>query len=122
MPAQRAYELGLVDEIAETPADALAVADELAEAMLQNSPQAMSLSKLAVWGALERSYGDALEYAWSLLRLHWAHPDFQEGPRAFVEKRDPRWNADPNAREQSAESKSSSLDKHRDGDGSGTPK
>ena len=42
---------------------------------------------------------DALQYAWSLLRLHWMHPDFSEGPRAFGEKRPPRWNPDPNARE-----------------------
>jgi E-phenylitaconyl-CoA hydratase len=33
-----------------------------------------------------------------LLRLHWAHPDFAEGSQAFVDKRDPVWNADPNAR------------------------
>jgi enoyl-CoA hydratase/carnithine racemase len=58
----------------------------------------MALSKQAVWGALERGYGDALEAAWSLLRLHWRHPDFREGPRAFGEKRAPRWNPDPNAR------------------------
>ncbi|HEX2486551.1 MAG TPA: hypothetical protein VHQ66_14680, partial [Myxococcota bacterium] len=38
------------------------------------------------------------EYAWALLRLHWAHPDFEEGPRAFAERRPPRWNPDPNAR------------------------
>ena len=66
--------------------------------MLENSPQAMALSKQAVWGGLERGYRDALEYAWALLRLHWAHPDFEEGPRAFAEKRAPRWNPDPNAR------------------------
>lgn len=99
MPARRAYELGLVDELAATKAEALACAEEMAVAMLENSPQAMSLSKQAVWGALERSYGDALEYAWSLLRLHWAHPDFREGPRAFSEERAPRWNTDPNARD-----------------------
>jgi hypothetical protein len=23
--------------------------------------------------------------------MHWAHPDFKEGPKAFVEKRDPVW-------------------------------
>jgi len=59
----------------------------------------MSLSKQAVWGSLERGYGDALESAWALLRLHWSHPDFTEGPRAFSEKRPPRWNPDPNARQ-----------------------
>jgi enoyl-CoA hydratase/carnithine racemase len=98
MPAQRAYELGLVDELVEAPADALPAAREMAEAMLGNSPQAMYLSKQAVWGSLEQGYGRALEYAWSLLKLHWSHPDFTEGPRAFGEKREPRWNPDPNAR------------------------
>ena len=98
MPAARAHQLGLVDELVPTPADLLPAAREMAEAMLRNSPQAMALSKQAVWGARERGYGAALEYAWSLLRLHWGHPDFAEGPRAFAEKREPRWNPDPNAR------------------------
>ena len=75
----------------------LPLAREVADAMKRNWPQAMSLSKQAVWGALERGYGDALEYGWSLLRLHWNHPDFLEGPRAFGEKRKPEWNPDPNA-------------------------
>ena len=66
--------------------------------MLENSPQAMSLSKQAIWGSLEQGYTQSLEYAWSLLKLHWSHPDFTEGPRAFGEKRAPRWNPDPNAR------------------------
>jgi enoyl-CoA hydratase/carnithine racemase len=70
----------------------------MAGQMLENSPQAMALSKQAVWGAVEHGYHDALERAWALLRLHWQHPDFTEGPRAFAEKRAPRWNPDPNAR------------------------
>ncbi len=98
MPAERAYQLGLVDELAETPAEAREQAEQMARAMLDNSPQAMALSKQAVWGAMERGYGDALEAAWGLLRVHWGHPDFEEGPRAFAEKRAPRWNPDPNAR------------------------
>jgi E-phenylitaconyl-CoA hydratase len=98
LPAERAHQLGLVDELVETPADALPAALEIARSMLANSPQAMALSKQAIWGSLEQGYGAALEQAWSLLRLHWGHPDFREGPRAFGEKRDPRWNPDPNAR------------------------
>jgi E-phenylitaconyl-CoA hydratase len=98
MPARRAYELGLVDELVDDPAALRPAAEEMAQLMLQNSPQAMALSKQAVWGSLERGYGEALEHAWSLLRLHWGHPDFEEGPRAFAEKREPRWNPDPNAR------------------------
>ena len=98
MPAKRAYELGLVDELVPTPADLVPAAEAMARAMLENSPQAMSLSQQAIWGSLERGYQDALEYAWALLRLHWSHPDFLEGPRAFAEKRSPTWNPDPNAR------------------------
>ncbi len=98
LSAERAWQLGLVDELVDQPADLLAAAQEMAGALLQNSPQAMALSKQAVWGAAELGYRDALERAWALLRLHWSHPDFREGPRAFVEKREPRWNPDPNAR------------------------
>jgi enoyl-CoA hydratase/carnithine racemase len=98
MPAERAHQLGLVDELVESPADLLPAALAMAEQMLENSPQAMALSKQAVWNSLEQGYGAALEQAWALLRLHWAHPDFAEGPRAFAEKRKPVWNPDPDAR------------------------
>jgi (E)-benzylidenesuccinyl-CoA hydratase len=90
LPAKRAYDLGLVDELVPR-ADLLATAETMARVMLENSPHAMSLSQQAIWGSLERSYSDALEHGWSLLRSHWSHPDFKEGPRAFMENRAPRW-------------------------------
>jgi len=99
MPARRAHELGLVDELVPEPGDVLPAALAMAEQMLENSPQAMALSKQAVWGSLEQGYARALEHAWALLRAHWSHPDFREGPRAFAEKRPPRWNPDPEARD-----------------------
>jgi enoyl-CoA hydratase/carnithine racemase len=98
LPARRAHELGLVDELVATPAALVPAVGAIADAMKRNSPQAMALSKQAVWGALESGYAAALEQAWTLLRLHWAHPDFAEGPRAFAERRAPVWNPDPNAR------------------------
>ena len=70
----------------------------MAQLIAQNSPQALALSKRAVWDSLERGYGEGLEHGWELLRGHWQHPDFIEGPRAFGEKREPVWNPDPNAR------------------------
>jgi E-phenylitaconyl-CoA hydratase len=96
--AERAHQIGLVDELTDSPEEARECGREMAQLMLQNSPQAMALSKQAVWGSVERGYGDALESAWGLLRAHWGHPDFEEGPRAFVEKREPQWNPNPNAR------------------------
>ncbi len=98
LPAERAWALGLVDELADTPADAMATALEMAGQMLKNSPQAMALSKRAIWGSLERGYEESLEEGWALLRSHWTHPDFEEGPKAFAEKREPAWNPDPDAK------------------------
>lgn len=98
MPAERAHQLGLVDELVPTPVEVLPAAEEMARQIATNSPQAMSLSKQAIWNSLEVGYRDSLESGWSLLRNHWGHPDFSEGPRAFGEKREPKWNPDPNAR------------------------
>jgi enoyl-CoA hydratase/carnithine racemase len=98
MPAARAYQLGLVDELVATPADVLPKAMEIAREIAANSPHAVALSKEALWKSLDQGYTQSLEYGWSLLRLHWGHPDFDEGPRAFGEKRPPVWNPNPNAR------------------------
>lgn len=98
MPAARAHQLGLVDLLEPTPAATLARAFELAESIKKNSPQALALSKQAIWGAMEDGYTRSVEAGWSLLRLQWSHPDFVEGPKAFGEKRAPVWNPDPNAR------------------------
>jgi E-phenylitaconyl-CoA hydratase len=98
LPAGRAYQLGLVDELVSSPSEVLPKALEIANEIALNSPQAVALSKEALWHSLETGYTPALEYGWSLLRLQWSHPDFEEGPRAFGEKRLPDWNPDPNAR------------------------
>jgi enoyl-CoA hydratase/carnithine racemase len=90
MPARRAYELGLVDEVV-APDKLLETADEIAHQIAANSPAAVQLSMQAMWGSLEMGYTQAMEYGWALLRMHWDHPDFKEGPRAFAEKRDPQW-------------------------------
>lgn len=90
MPAQRAYELGLVDELAE-PQGLSALAMDLAKSIAGNSPAAVSLSQQAIWGALELPYADALERGWEMVKAHRGHPDAVEGLRAFAEKRTPRW-------------------------------
>jgi enoyl-CoA hydratase/carnithine racemase len=93
LSAHRAYNLGLVDELAE-PGHALDAALDIAGAIAKNSPNAISLSMRAVWSALEMPYSTAMEYGYSLLRMQWAHPDFREGPAAFAEKREPVWAED----------------------------
>jgi enoyl-CoA hydratase/carnithine racemase len=90
MPVARAYQLGLVDEVCTREA-LLDTAYAIADGIAQNSPQAVSLSKQGIWASLGRDHEGALEYAWALARMHRAHPDYREGPRAFAERRAPRW-------------------------------
>ena len=98
LSSERAYQLGLVDELVDTPDEARALAQDMAAQMLNNSPQAMALSKRSIWASLEQGYEQSLETGWSLLRSHWNHPDFEEGPKAFAQKREPVWNPDPDAK------------------------
>jgi enoyl-CoA hydratase/carnithine racemase len=98
MAAERAYQLGMVDLLEPNAGETLARARELAKAICANSPQAMALTKRAIWGSTELSDPAAANYGWELLKSHWPHPDFEEGPKAFAEKRPANWNPDPNAR------------------------
>ncbi len=97
LSAMRAHQLGLVDELTK-PEDLMSTAESIARDIARNSPQAMALSQQAIWESYERPLTEALEHGWSLLRSHWTHPDFVEGGKAFMEKREPKWNPDPNAR------------------------
>jgi E-phenylitaconyl-CoA hydratase len=90
MSADRAYQLGLVEEVC--PAGDLdAAATAIAGDICANSPNAVALSMRSVWASREMPYSHAIEYGYSLLRMHWRHPDFAEGPRAFAERRAPVW-------------------------------
>ena len=98
MEAERAYSLGMVDLLEPNAAAAMTRARALAKEICKNSPQAMKLTKRAIWGATELTDPAAANYGWELLKSHWPHPDFEEGPKAFAEKRPAQWNPDPNAR------------------------
>ena len=45
----------------------------------------------ALWGALEMGLTDACRAGAKELVSMWGHPDQEEGPRAFAEKREPQW-------------------------------
>jgi len=66
-------------------------AQALAETIARNSPAAMAASKRALWGALELGLSDACRAGGQELVGMWGHPDQEEGPRAFAEKREPNW-------------------------------
>lgn len=94
MPAVRAYELGMVSQVVDPPTRLRDAALELAEKVARNSPAAMAATKRALWGALELGLTDACRAGAKELVSMWGHPDQEEGPRAFAEKRPARWSTD----------------------------
>jgi enoyl-CoA hydratase len=93
LSAQRAYELGMISQIVDPPSSLREEAQALAEKIARNSPAAMAATKRALWGALEVGLTDACRAGARELVSMWGHPDQEEGPRAFAEKREPKWQA-----------------------------
>jgi enoyl-CoA hydratase/carnithine racemase len=91
MSAQRAYELGMVSQVVDPPERLRGEAQALAEKIAQNSPAAMAATKRALWGAMEMGLTDACRAGAKELVSMWGHPDQEEGPRAFAEKREANW-------------------------------
>jgi len=90
MSAQRAYELGMVSQLVE-PEKLRDKAQELAETIARNSPAAMAATKRALWGGLEAGLTEACRRGALEVVSVWGHPDQDEGPRAWAEKREPNW-------------------------------
>lgn len=91
---ERAYQLGILSEVVADD-ELRAAAQELAEKVARNSPTAMAHTKAALWGALEAGLTDACKSGAHELVAMWGHPDQTEGPAAFAEKREPRWQPLP---------------------------
>ncbi|HET6949971.1 MAG TPA: enoyl-CoA hydratase/isomerase family protein [Acidimicrobiales bacterium] len=92
MPASRAYELGMISDVVDPPERLRDAAQALAEKVARNSPAAMAATKRALWRALELGLTDACKAGAADLVSVWGHPDQTEGPRAFAERREPRWH------------------------------
>jgi enoyl-CoA hydratase/carnithine racemase len=90
LDATEALRIGLVDEVVE-PDELLDRAVAVAEIAAAGSPAAVEASKRAIRGALERPMAEAMQHGWELLLAHRDHPDSNEGPQAFAEKREPKW-------------------------------
>jgi enoyl-CoA hydratase/carnithine racemase len=91
MGAATALEYGLINEVA--PADELD--DRVAQwtdDLLRSAPLSVQAIKEAVMRSLDLSLSEAFmtRYPWEERRMH--SRDAVEGPRAFLEKRDPVWS------------------------------
>ncbi|HEY5758050.1 MAG TPA: enoyl-CoA hydratase-related protein [Steroidobacter sp.] len=88
--AQRAYEIGLVNRLAEPEAlmeTALAFAAEI----LDGAPLSVKAGRETVMLATEMGRSAALRAARHASEYCYTSSDAQEGPRAFSEKRRPQW-------------------------------
>ena len=90
MSAQRALEIGLIGEIV-TKDKLMERAREVADMIKVHSPSALARTKKAIWHSKEKGLNESLEYAWKLISEQNVHPDFEEGGKAFIEKRPPKW-------------------------------
>ena len=88
--AQRAYEIGLVNRLAE-PAQLMDVAFELAREILDGAPLSVRAGRETVMLATEMGRSAALQAARHATEYAYRSEDAQEGPKAFAEKRRPQW-------------------------------
>ncbi|ARF81728.1 enoyl-CoA-hydratase DpgD [Kitasatospora aureofaciens] len=90
MTADRAYELGLVNEVVPA-ADLDSAVDAWVADILGCAPLAVRAVKQAAAAAATMPLQQAFQtrFPWEERRMH--SEDADEGPRAFVEKRPPRW-------------------------------
>jgi enoyl-CoA hydratase/carnithine racemase len=98
LTAQRAYELGIVNQVVQVEADwsedqkrdaVVAAAEEMAEKMLQCAPLALQAIKEFTTRSWHVPLREAMEM--NAGRVFANSEDSLEGPRAFVEKRAPVW-------------------------------
>jgi len=90
--AQRAYEVGLVNEVT-APDELVARAQALGETIARNAPLSVIAAKRTVHLVAGERMARAFEEAEDLWRPVYLSADAQEGPSAFREKREPVWRS-----------------------------
>ena len=90
LPADRAYQLGLVNRLVDA-GSALDAACALAEEVNVNAPIAVRASRRIFLATQFLTDDEGFEVSARESRVVFRSEDFQEGPRAFIEKRPPRW-------------------------------
>lgn len=92
MTVERAYELGLITEIVEHD-KLLERAHEIADTVNLNAPLAVRGTRLAIHKTLDLPLHEGEILAETFRERVTRTEDALEGPRAFVEKRKPNWQA-----------------------------
>lgn len=88
--AETAHRFGLVNVLCE-PGQALEKAHQLAARITANAPLAVYASRKVLLGSLKSSEDDGWTSTGREFVALFSTEDFVEGPRAFIEKREPQW-------------------------------
>jgi len=88
--AAEAYRLGLVNEVVPLQ-DLIPCAERWAAAILKGAPVSIRASKQAATLSMDMPLPLALSTAFPLVTQLRNSQDYIEGPKAFAEKRPPRW-------------------------------
>jgi len=88
---ERLHQAGLINHVEPDAAAVRARARQLAEAITQGAPLSVAAGKASLLAAMSLGCEPGLAHAKALYRAVYASADAQEGPRAFAEKRAPRW-------------------------------
>jgi enoyl-CoA hydratase/carnithine racemase len=91
--AQRAYEIGLVNRLAE-PDGLMAAALALAAEILDGAPLSVQAAREMVMLSTEMGRSAALRVARKVSERAYLSTDAQEGPQAFAAKRRPLWRGE----------------------------
>ena len=88
--AGRAHELGLVNKVVRPP-DLSETVQQMAASILANAPLSVQAAKRTVYLSAQRALGALADEADEIWAPVYESLDAQEGPAAFRENREPRW-------------------------------
>jgi len=90
LDADRAYHFGLINDVCE-PGSAVQCAQSLASRITANAPLAVRASRQLILDAPNQTDREGMKAAGQAMMALSSTDDFAEGPKAFIEKREPNW-------------------------------
>jgi enoyl-CoA hydratase/carnithine racemase len=91
VPIERLHQVGFVNYVEATPDAVRGRARTLAAAIRDNAPLSVTAGKASLFAGMDLGCAAGLDEAKRLHRVVYESRDAEEGPRAFAEKRAPRW-------------------------------
>ena len=90
LDADRAHHFGMINDLCE-PGQAVESARALAARITANAPMAVRMSRQLILDAPGQTDREGMKVAGQAMVALSATEDYAEGPRAFIEKREPNW-------------------------------